>query len=204
MQRILKPLLVITAGFALLLVSAVPSGASSGNVTGGSLSVNLVPPLTSSLVPGTGPCPSGPVSTLTVTSSGSGPSYPISATLNVPSSAFDYQGDTYFLVASGTSSSGSVDPSAGTASAVVPVTAQIYRETAPGSCVADTTPVCTGPIATRLTLSGTFSGTVTPPAVVGTTTLSGSGRTSVLGCALPFAALNGKTVTISSLTATLS
>lgn len=198
MQRTLKPLMALAAALVMLFSSAAPSLATTGTVTAGTLSVNLVPPLTSSLVPGSGPCSGGSVLDATSTSASSA-----TLTLNFGStgSAFTYNGATYFLTGS---ASGTVTLSGGTLSGSLSVSgAQIKRETSPGSCVAGTV-VCPSINVASLPVSGSFSGSFTPPAVSGTATGIGgtSSPISALGCAPPFSTLNGKIVTISGLDAT--
>jgi hypothetical protein len=82
------------------------------------------------------------------------------------------------------------------------ITGNVYPETTPGSCVPDlTAPRCFGGVlANNLTLSGTWSGTVTPPALSGTATVTGSSSITAFGCIPPYSALNGHTMTISNMT----
>lgn len=208
MRRTLKPLLALTAGLALLFLGAAPSGATTGTVNSGTLSVNLTPALSVNLAPGTGPCPGASALSLDVTTSGTSSPYGADTTATINDGAFTYSGATYFLDGiTANAPSGTVTPG-GTLSTgnFTSTVGNIYPETSPGSCVPNTSaPLCAGvrlDPAAPLSLSGSFSGTVTPPGLSGTAVVSGSGNVQAVGCSSPFGALDDRILTLTSVNVT--
>src|SRR5688500_8139255 len=104
MRRLLTSAVAMaTAALLLLLLAAPPSAATVNNsfmVSGGTLNINLVPPLALDLSPcGPAPCGAGPVGDiyLDVTGPNGGPWATAVTLAALGPMAFTYSGATYFL-----------------------------------------------------------------------------------------------------------
>ena len=200
MSRTLEGLVALATCLALLALSASPGAATIATASAGGGSINFTPSTPFDLVPtGTAPCASAASASLdvTMTSATAG-----TATATLATSRLTPFGanTAFFLQLGGTPS---VTISGGTMTVTGTLTGNLYPETSTGSCVPDlTAPKCGLVVVSSLTVSGSWSGTVTPPALSGTAVLSGSRTVTAFGCTSPYSALNGKTLTLSGLTFT--
>lgn len=200
MSRTLKGLVALATGLALLALTATPGAATTATASAGGGSINFTPSTAFDLfAAGTAPCASASSAVLdvTMTSATAGTATATLATsLLTPFAA----NTAYFLQLGGTPS---VAISGGTMTVTGTLTGNLYPETSTGSCVPDlTAPKCGIVVVSSATLSGSWPGTVTPPALSGTAVLGGSRSVGAFGCTSPYSALNGKTMTISGLTFT--
>ncbi|HEX7135399.1 MAG TPA: hypothetical protein VF228_22680 [Iamia sp.] len=203
MRRTMKPAVAVMAAAALLVLLAAPSGAQTGTVTAGTLTVTGFSPLAFPLA-GTPPC-AGSTLDVALSSPAGG-----AVTFSLPQGAFDYgtpNAHVLVVTAAGTASmspgtggTGSFAISGSIAANATTHLANIYART--GDCTPTTTKRC-GPIVTTITFTGTFTGTVgttAPYTLTGTAVVSGSGTLSAFGCAAPFSIMNGKQATITNMT----
>jgi hypothetical protein len=211
-----RSLVAALSGVALLLLGAAPSGATTGSVNSGTLSVNFTPALNLDLAPGTGPCGGPSLLSLDLTTTGASSPYGVSTDLSITAANGDFSfGSTYFLDVDAVGTAGSLtdngsgaDPVATGSLASSGLRGNIYPETAPGSCTPDlATPLCSTvrfSTVVPLSLSGSFpaGATVSPPNVAGTAVLSGSGGFQALGCVAPLSGFNGKTFTFANVDVT--
>ncbi len=214
MRRISKALAAGGAGLALLFATAVPGAATPGTVNSGTLSVNLTPALVVDLGSGGGggggggnPCSGSGILSLDVVTSGGTSPHGATTTLSINNAAFSYSSGIYFLRGITATASGSVNTGAGTVStgSFSSTIGNIYPDD--GTCNPNlSSPLCAGvrlaTVGAVLSLAGSFSGTVTAPAIAGNAVVSGSGGIQASGCVAPFAALNGKTLTLNALDVT--
>ncbi|HEX7131721.1 MAG TPA: hypothetical protein VF228_04065 [Iamia sp.] len=201
MKRLTKPTVALVAAVAMLVLLATPSAAQSGTVTGGTISVNLTPALTTTI--GTPTCAA---STLTVTPNDTDDG---TISMDIPEGAFDYgtpnphvldanAAGTYAVTPSG-GGTGTFSISGNLATNGTTNTARIHART--GTCTAAASEC--GPIITNISFTGTFTGsigTTAPYTLSGTATISGSGTLTAFGCSAPFTAINGKVITITGMT----
>ncbi len=213
-RRHTRALVSVLSGFALLFFLVQPSAASTGTINSGHLGVNLTPALTSDLTPGTGTCPNWPPPgthpTLQLNATSAAPNL-VHVTLHVTYAAFTYNNTHYFL--SGITGHGTGTINAATGFTVGPFTSSvgnIYAASAGNPCIPDTNaPLCGGvrlnTTTAPLNVTGNFPGghTFAPPAITGTAVINGSGGIQAAGCLPPFAALNGKTLTLTNVNVTL-
>ena len=208
MRPLPRLLLAAAPALALVVLPAAPAPASTGAITGGTLSFNTTPPTSLSLPPTGGPCNVG-TSTLDIATAGTGPTFTTTTTLAITGRDLDFGGTTVFLDISFVNRTGTnqinTTPNPDTVTLTLGATGTLRTETTPGSCTKGSTVVCAA-----LTITLTLTGTVVPtnppivaPDAAGTYSLAGSGNVSAFGCVSPYTALNGKTATVSGLTATL-
>lgn len=211
----MKPVRLLLPTVALALVSLAlpspPAGAVVLNpltVVGGNLSINLVPAMTVQLngaAPAPCPIPAAqrPTMGLNVTAAGGTWTTGIATFTTVAPLSFTYGGSTWFLAFTRSAvgiQAGTIGAPPGYAwNQASQVDAQIYPETAPGSCVANlAAPVCAGPFTITTPAAATFGGRAFGAGIVGETIVAGTafdlfGPGSIVApaCVAPFAALNG-------------
>lgn len=206
MRRTFKAVAALAAVVALLSLNAAPSGAQTGTVTGGTITVNLIPNIVEPLASTTGSCGN----TLDIDQTNSLTAGHSSLTIL---GHFVYTGNPYILEVNYSSINVSSTYVSGTnptavyslaATGFTVTNVMVYNSTAVDSCTKSAAK-CGNIDAAFPAMTGTFTGSVT---TAGTAhTLSGTASLNTIvatiaaaGCTPPFSALNGKTATIAGMT----
>ncbi len=204
MTKISKALVGVVAMVALLVLSAAPSAATIGTVSGGTITLNTSPtPGTISLAPGAG-CGSGSPLTVAVATLGGSSPYTAATDIAIDDAHLSLNGGAYIVHGLRASALGTITTGSPGTISTGTFTSNVagiydYDTSAPCNRGAYLCPIslsqspASGPY---LALSGPFSGTVSSPGLSGSAILGGTGRITTGGSC---GSLNGTTVTFSSI-----
>ncbi|HEX7131336.1 MAG TPA: hypothetical protein VF228_02100 [Iamia sp.] len=193
MRRILRPLVALAAGLALLVLTATPSAATAGTIVAGTASINLTPALPVDLEA----CSSTSVVITTDTTTSATGTWGF--TFVAPYSTSTTGHWVLQATISSTTPLVTIDKTTDTFTvASFMLTGTIRPTAASGSCVpTGTTPTCPTVIVNFSSgLTGPWAGTVSLPDLTGGAALDGAGTISVFGCTAPHTMFNGKVATI--------
>ncbi len=214
MHRPIRPLVAAVTGLMLVLLPAQPGAASTATLNSGHLGINITPAVTVD-VTAPGPCPGSPIAISATTSNATTtpPQYDVNVTISFTNADFSYGGATYFYSGLTLTGSGVLNDTAGADTFSVgpfsTTNGNIYAESSPGSCTPGSA-ICAvlraNTTTTPLNGTGSFPAGATgmTPDLLGTAVVNASGGIQAAGCVAPFAALNGKVVTLTNVSATFT